>query len=48
MTRDQAMQHDAHVDMYRAWCLASGYMEMWRQGALAMVELWERAEDIRQ
>ena len=42
------MQHDAHVEHYRIWLLASGYIEMWRQGALAMVELWEKCDEQRQ
>ena len=39
-----AKQHDAHVDHYRIWLLVSSYMDMWKQGALAIVELWEKSE----
>jgi len=41
------MQHDAHVNDYRIWIIASGYMEAWKQGALAIVDLWEKAEGRR-
>jgi ADP-ribose pyrophosphatase YjhB (NUDIX family) len=36
-------QHDAHVNDYRIWVTVSSYMEAWKQGALAIVDLWEKA-----
>lgn len=41
------MQHDAHVNDYRIWIVVSSHMEAWKQGALAIVDLWEKVEGRR-